>query len=217
MTILRARRNSVLFTGSITFGLLVPMTALAAEVGDGSPSSEVSEPAKAAAAHRGSVFVDPLGFLLFGPTAGIELGAGHVSGTIYGRWLNAGALAHRLFLKADESFAFSYGAGIRARYFLGEGMAGPHLGLGIELVHTRVDNSLALVATKSTYVVPLVEGGYRVPFSGAYVGAAAAFGYAFQASSSVVDLPGGRSAAIFVANDQSTVYGSAALELGIYF
>jgi hypothetical protein len=84
-------------------------------------------------------------------------------------------------------------------------------------VQTRVDDSGNLVETKSTYVVPLVEGGYRLPFSGVYVGAAASLGYAFLASSSVGSLPGGSSAGAFSATDKSTIYGSASLELGVYF
>ncbi|HWZ87698.1 MAG TPA: hypothetical protein VNW92_02575 [Polyangiaceae bacterium] len=108
-----------------------------------------------AAAHHGSVFVDPLGFLLFGPTFGVEAGSGRISGTLYGRWLSAGVLAHSLFLKDNESFALSYGLGIRGRYFFHDDLSGPHLGVGAELVHTRIDDSVNLVATKSTYVAPL--------------------------------------------------------------
>jgi hypothetical protein len=33
--------------------------------------------------HRGSVFADPLGFR-YGPTAGVEIGEGRFSGTLYG-------------------------------------------------------------------------------------------------------------------------------------
>ena len=87
------------------------------------PAAPAVEPA-ASAAHHGSVFIDPLGFLLFGPTLGVELGANRLSATLYGRWLNAGVLAKSLFLEDADSFAFSYGAGLRGRYFLRGQFAG---------------------------------------------------------------------------------------------
>ena len=172
----------------------------------------------ASAAHHGSVFIDPLGFLLFGPTLGVELGANRLSATLYGRWLNAGVLAKSLFLEGADSFAFSYGAGLRGRYFLQDNLQGPHVGLGLEFVHSTVDNATAVVSTKSSYLVPMLEGGYRLPLSSSfYLGGAAAVGYAFQLSSKVENLPGGSSAGLYVAQDRSTIYGSAALEIGAYF
>jgi hypothetical protein len=192
---------------------LVPAVAAAdeAEVAPAAPEAS-------SAAHHGSVFIDPLGFLLFGPTFGVEVGANRLSATLYGRWLSAGVLAHSLFLNDNDSFAFSYGAGLRGRYFFRDNLQGPHLGLGLELVHTQVDDPPDLISTKSTYLVPMLEGGYRLPVSsGFYLGAAVAAGYAFKLSTSVENLPGGSSAAAFVASDKSTVYGSASLELGVYF
>ena len=117
----------------------------------------------------------------------------------------------------DRAFAFSYGAGLRGRYFLEDNLAGPHLGAGLEFVHTRIDDSQNLIATKSNYIVPLLEGGYRLPISSVYLGAAVALGYAFKISTSLEDLPGGRSASAFEATNKSTFYGSASLEVGIYF
>ena len=221
-----AWRKIWLLSSTVLAGVGVAGSAPAAE--PESPSSGVPAGASAdtpaavaveapGAAHHGSVFIDPLGFLLFGPTFGVEAGSGRISGTLYGRWLNAGVLAHSLFLKDKESFAFSYGAGLRGRYFFRDDLSGPHVGVGAELVQTRVDDSVNLVETKTTYVVPLLEGGYRLPFSGAYVGAAAAFGYAFKASGSVGNLPGGSAADAFSASNKSTVYGSGSLELGVYF
>ncbi|MEP7049099.1 MAG: hypothetical protein ABJB12_02050 [Pseudomonadota bacterium] len=204
---------SALATGSV----LATEAASPSTGGPGAASADERAEAAPEAVHHGSVFVDPLGLVLFGPTFGMEAGAGRISGTLYGRWLNAGVLAHSLFLKDKESFAFSYGAGLRGRYFFRDDLSGPHLGIGAEFVQSRVDDSVDLVETKSTYVVPLVEGGYRLPFSGVYLGAAASLGYAFQASSSVGNLPGGNSAGAFSATDKSTIYGSASLEMGVYF
>jgi len=168
--------------------------------------------------HHGSVFADPLGFLLFGPTLGVELGANRLSATLYGRWLNAGLLAKSLFLEGADAFSFSYGAGLRGRYFLRDNLQGPHLGLGLEFVHSTVDNTPALLSTKSSYLVPMLEGGYRLPLGTSfYLGGAAAVGYAFQLSSKVENLPGGSDAGLYAAQDKSTVYGSASLEAGVYF
>jgi hypothetical protein len=176
------------------------------------------EPGATPAPHHGSVFVDPLGFLLFGPTVGVEAGANRLSATLYGRWLNVGVLANSLFVKDNETFAFSFGAGLRGRYFFADNLQGPHLGLGLEFVRSQVDNAPALIRTKSTYLVPLLEGGYRLPLSSRfYLGGAAAVGYAFKLSSSVENLPGGSSAGQYVATNESTIYGSASLEVGAYF
>lgn len=176
------------------------------------------EPVASPTSHHGSAFIDPLGFLLFGPTFGVEVGVNRFSATLYGRWLNAGVLAKSLFLDGSDTFAFSYGAGLRGRYFFSDNLQGPHVGLGLEFVHSTVENTPALISTKSGYLVPLLEGGYRLPLSSSfYLGAAAGVGYAFQLSSSVENLPGGSSAGLYAAQDKSTIYGSASLEAGVYF
>jgi hypothetical protein len=69
-------------------------------VGSTPTRSEVSE-------RHGSVYLDPLGFLLFGPTVGVEAGAGHVTGMVDARWLSIGLLAQSLFLRQGDSFDFS--------------------------------------------------------------------------------------------------------------
>src|SRR4051812_936165 len=73
--------------------------ASTASANDAAPSNGANAPAPE---RHGSAFVDPLGFLLFGPRLGVELGAGQVSGGIYGRWFNPGVLAHTLFLGAGD-------------------------------------------------------------------------------------------------------------------
>jgi hypothetical protein len=174
----------------------------------------------AAPSHLGSVFVDPLGFLLFGPTLGAEIGTGHFTGTAYGRWFSGGLLSRQFFLNhaENDSFGFSYGIGGRARYYVFSGMAGPHVGVSIEYLATRVEDPQDLVATNSRYVVPAVEGGYRLSlFRTFYVGAAAEVGYAVRVGSSVEDLPGGNEASFFTVKDESRFYASASLDLGVYF
>jgi hypothetical protein len=181
------------------------------------PAPAEAAKSQPAAAHHGSAFVDPLGFLLFGPTLGAEFGADKVSGTAYVRWFNVGLLSQALFLNKPQGFDFSYGIGLRGRYYLLGGLAGPHVGAGVEYLSTRVDDPVNLVATNSGYLVPQVEGGYRLGLGTFYAGAAAALGYAVQLSSSVDNLPGGNSASLFQAVNESKFYGSASLELGVYF
>jgi hypothetical protein len=161
--------------------------------------------------------VDPLGFALFGPRLGVEGGAGHFSGAVYGRWFNPGLLAHELFLNAGDSFAFSYGIGARGRYYLKDGLAGAHFGFAAEYLHTRTEHVASLVATSSSYFVPYAEGGYRLAFGSFYGDISAGLGYAAQLSGKVENLPGGNSASAYVASDESSVYATASLELGIYF
>ena len=168
-------------------------------------------------ARHGSVFVDPLGFALFGPRLGVELGAGRLSVAAHARWFNAGLLSHSLFLSDGDSFDFSYGVGLRARYFLSDGLRGAHLGLAGEYLSSRIANPASQVLTRSAYAVPYAEAGYRLPFGGFYADASAGVGYAFQLSAKVENMPGGSSAARFEASDKSSVYGTASLELGLYF
>ncbi|HJX54450.1 MAG TPA: hypothetical protein VJ801_16920 [Polyangia bacterium] len=170
-----------------------------------------------ASTHHGSGFVDPLGFLLFGPRIGVEAGTGQIAGALYGRWFDGGLLSRSMFLKQNDKFAFSYGAGLRGRYYLSDGMKGVHAGVAVEYLRTRVENDSNLTATNSTYVVPYAEGGYRMPFGQFYAGVAAALGYALKASANVENLPGGSAASTYRPSNESTFYGSASLDLGVYF
>jgi hypothetical protein len=175
-------------------------------------SGEASAPAR-----HGSAFVDPLGFALFGPRLGVEAGAGHLSGALHARWFNPGLLAHSLFLQQGDEFAFSYGVGLRGRYYLADGLSGLHLGVAAEYLHVRIESPQPLIATNSGYFVPYAEAGYRLALGPVYGDASAGFGYAFRTSSSVENLPGGSSASAYVVEDKSTVYGTASLELGVFF
>jgi hypothetical protein len=183
-----------------------------------SPVAKATDAAPAAKPqHHGSAFVDPLGFALFGPRLGVEIGAGHVSGALQARWFNPGLLAHSLFLHEGDEFAFSYGAGLRGRYYLPEGLSGLHFGAAIEYLRVRVEDRQVLLATVSSYLVPYAEAGYRLSFGPVYADASAGFGYALRASSNVENLPGGSAAGAYVATNESSVYGTASLDLGIFF
>jgi hypothetical protein len=166
---------------------------------------------------HGSVFVDPLGFALFGPRLGVEWGTDHLTGSIYGRWLNGGLLSHSIFLGSGDNFDFSYGVALRGRYYLAEGLRALHLGLAVEYLRTRVETPSVLTVTKSAYVVPQFEVGYRIPVGGFYIDGSGAVGYAARASGSVENQPGGSNAAQYSAANESTIYGALSLELGVYF
>jgi len=166
---------------------------------------------------HGSAYVDPLGFLMFGPRVGADVGGAPLTVGVYGRWFDPGLLGRSLFLKDGDSFAFSYGVGARGRYYFGPGSGGFHLGAGAEYLHTRVENHRSLVATTSSYVVPYAEVGYRFTFDRFYAGAAAVLGYAARLSGNVENLPGGNNASSYQATNESSIYGSAGLELGVFF
>ena len=189
----------------------------APEATEASQSSSATAPQEHASARHGSAFVDPLGFALFGPRLGVEAGAGHFSGALHARYFSAGLLARSLFLEEDNDFGFSYGVGLRGRYYFAQGLAGAHLGVAAEYLHSRVENQTLLVATSSNYFVPYAEAGYRFAFGSFYADASAGLGYALKLSASVEDLPGGSSSGLFEVRDESSFYGTASLDLGIYF
>jgi hypothetical protein len=203
---------SFVFAAALVACVLVGGTAAADE-----ETSPTRAAGGAAPARNGSAFVDPLGFLLFGPRVGVEIGGGRVSGALYGRWFNLGLLSHSLFLNDGDDFGLSYGAGLRGRYYLSEGLEGAHVGIAVEYLRTRIETPSVLIATVSGYAVPYAEAGYRFTVGSFYADASAALGYAFKLSGSVENLPGGSAAGSYQAQDKSSIYGSASLDLGVYF
>ncbi len=182
------------------------------------PEAAPRPAAQAPPNYFGSFALDPLGFLLFGPTATVEFGVGRWAAGASFRWFDPGLLAKALFLEGDnQSFAFSAGGGLRGRYYFDDGFKGAHVGAVFELLQVNVDNSSNLTRAKSLYFVPQIEGGYRFAWGRFFLGPSASFGYAAQLSGSVEDLPGGSSAGLYRAADRSSVYGAARLDLGILF
>jgi hypothetical protein len=167
--------------------------------------------------HHGSIFADPLGFAIFGPRIGIEGGGSRVAAAVYGRWFNAGLLSHSLFINSGDDFDFSYGVGVRGRYYAADDMSGWLGGIGVEYIWARAETPSAQILTKSAYVVPQIEVGYRVPLGAWYAGASGGVGYAFKTSGSIEDLPGGTNASLYQVLDKSSVYGTVNVELGVYF
>jgi len=195
--------------------IAVALGAGVARADDEAPSTGVVS--SAAPPRTGSAFIDPLGFLMFGPRVGVEAGGSRLTGAVYGRWLDGGLLSHSLFLKDGEAFGFSWGAGLRGRYYLSDGQSGIHVGAGAEYLRSRVETRDVLIATNSTYLVGYAEGGYRLPLGRFYGGLAAALGYAARLSAEVVNLPGGSAASSYAPTNMSELYGTASLELGFYF
>lgn len=176
-----------------------------------------AEPSPAGSAPVASIALDPLGLALFGPSLSADVGIQRFSAGARFRWFSPGLLANALFLADDDKFGFSYGLGVNSQYFFLSPLSGPHIGLSLELLNTKVDDDLTLIRTKSTYVIPQLEGGYRHRLGQFFVGAAAGVGYAARASSTVENLPGGDAADSYLVADESSVYGTVRLDLGIYF
>jgi hypothetical protein len=122
-----------------------------------------------------------------------------------------------LFLDDGQSFGFSYGAGVRGRYYTSDNQSGLHVGLAAEYLRTRIENRSALIATTSSYVVPYAEAGYRFARGRLFADGSLALGYAARMSGSVANLPGGNDAGMYIANNESSIYGSLSLELGVLF
>lgn len=194
-----------------TITMLAAGPALAEEAGD------TPTPIVASAPPNGSAFVDPLGFLLFGPTLGAELGLGQYSVLAYGRWLDGGLLAKSVFESGTDKFTFSYGAGLKGRYYFGSGLLGPHVGVAFEALKTRTENHVDKIATNNLVLVPEVEGGYRLGFGRFFIGATVGVGYALQVSKRIDNIDGGNLAGNYTAKDYSTIYGSASLDVGLLF
>ena len=215
-TTYRSSSRSPSFT---TFALVltIVLAARSARAGDETATPVTAAETRAAPERHGSAYVDPLGFLMFGPRVGVDAGSSHLTGGVYGRWFSPGLLGRSLFLEPDQSFGFSYGVGTRVRYYLGEGQRGFHAGAGAEYLRARVEDPAARVATNSGYLVPYAEAGYRLVFDRFYAGASALLGYAARLSGTVENLPGGNNAGSYQALNKSSVYGSVALELGVFF
>lgn len=178
---------------------------------------EAEETAQPPSRYIGSFALDPAGFLLFGPTAALEFGAGRWTGAASFRWLSPGLLANELFLGPSDNFAFSAGGGLRGRYYFDDGFKGVHVGAIFELLQANVENQPALIVSKSLYFVPQVEGGYRFAWGRFFLGPSASFGYAAQLSAVVENLPGGTNAGSYTVANRSSVYGSARIDLGVLF
>jgi hypothetical protein len=180
-------------------------------------SAQAEGAADSTPAKHGSVFADPLGFVLFGPRIGVELGTDQDSVAIYGRWMNEGVLSHSLFLDNGDRFNFSYGVGFRARYYFENGLRSFHIGPAFELIRTSIETPSQLVVTKSMYGVPHLEAGYRYPFGRFYADGSAMLGYAIKVMGKVENLPGGNNASLYRSSNENKFYGSASLEFGVYF
>jgi hypothetical protein len=165
----------------------------------------------------GAAFVDPLGFLLFGPTLGAELRVGPASVLVYGRWFSVGMLSNSMFIDGEEEFAFSHGAGLGARYWVGEALSGVHVGVLAEYLSSQIDDETVLITSTDTFFVPQLEGGFRLPLAGFFIGGRAQLGYAIRLTSTIEDLPGGSSANLYEVDDANQLYGSASLDVGVYF
>lgn len=182
-----------------------------------SPAQEDPPQGTVSPNHNGSVALDPLGFALFGPTVNAEARVGAIGLGLGFRWLSPGVLANSLFLDEGDSFGFSYGLAARGHYYLAEPLSGPHIGFAVEYLKTRVENESSQIATLSSYVVPQIEVGYRFAWPRFFLGGVAAMGYAAQVADDVENINGGMSASQYEVEDESSVYGTARLDIGLFF
>ncbi|WP_437985107.1 hypothetical protein [Sorangium sp. So ce117] len=200
-----------------SIGVLTARGARAEESARAAPRQETAPRDEPERAVLGSAFVDPAGLLLFGPRVGAELGGERWTVGASARVFHWGLLSRALFLEEGWSFAFSYGVALRGRYYLQPAQRGLHLGVAVELLGTNVEHATERMVTRSFYGVPHIEVGYRLPFGSFYVDGSAGAGYAFQLASHIDDLPGGSSAQFYEPVDESNVYATAALDLGLRF
>jgi hypothetical protein len=184
---------------------------------EGGAQADVSAPSDGLAI---TVYADPLGFALLGPTAGVEIGAGHFAGRAYGRWMNAGLLSQALFSNdsAHESLVFSYGAGLRGRYYLSPGGNGLFAGVGLEYLRARIeDTDEDREAYVSSFWIPHVDGGYRLLLGRLFLGAGAGLGYAIAGSTETVDLSGGEDPELLPVAKADKPYAAVSLDVGVTF
>src|SRR5690606_37730072 len=121
-----------------------------------------------------------------------------------------------LFLAPEDRFGFSYGVAARGHHYFAGGLRGAHAGLALEYLRTRVETESLQIAALSSYVVPQVEGGYRLALGRFFVGGVVAVGYAAQLSSRI-DAQNPDDADGFTVTNESSIYGSARLDLGVFF
>jgi hypothetical protein len=168
----------------------------------------------------GSVFVDPLGFLLLGPTAGAEIGFGHFSAIAYGRWFDVGLVSRAAYATNGDKLRFSYGAGLKGCYYFKRGLAGLHVGPVLEvLTYGAVTPSFSPnhdynYSWTRWFVVPQVEAGYRFALGRFHLGLAAFIGYKVEVSKSYVTNQFG---APPLPSSVHNVFGSGSCDLGFLF
>jgi hypothetical protein len=164
--------------------------------------------------------INLLGVLVFGTTATAEIGGEHIGVGARLRWINSGVYARtQIPMSKDEEMVFSYGGGIGARYYTASAgpLSGLFVGPALEVAHTRLENSVARIATVTSLVIPQVEAGYRWRFGSWLVGLGAAAGYALVLSRSVDDIDGGTNSSLYKNTAENKVYGSILGDVGLFF
>lgn len=178
---------------------------------------EEIHPPEPAAPRYGSVFIDPLGFLTFGPVIGLEVGAGRAAGAIYGRWMSGGLVSNTALLGSGESYDFSFGLGGRFRFYFRDNLAGAHLGAAVEWLRTVVKNEPLLLVLTSNYLVPQFEGGYRWASDRVFLDLAGSIGGSARLFWKLENMPGGQLASSLYPPPITGFFASAKLELGLFF
>src|SRR5688572_2960673 len=134
--------------------------------------------------------------------------------------MNVGLVSHALFSNdsAHESLVFSYGAGLRGRYYLSPGGNSLFAGGGLEYLRARIeDTDEDREAYLSSFWIPHVDGGYRLLLGRLFLGAGAGIGYAFAGSTETVDLSGGEDPELLPVAKEDKPYTAVFLDVGVTF
>jgi len=186
---------------------LFPSLAVAEE--NGEPESQ---------GFNADVQLNVLGPLQFGLTPAVEVGGQQVSGLLRFRWMNPGLLSQALPNEDYQELAFSYGAAIGGRYYLNRGLSGVHVGVWAEYIRTRIEDvDVEREAYITNLIVPQADAGYRWRFGHLFVGLGAAVGYAIAFDKHTEDLSDGADPALRPVDFGSTIFGSAAFDVGYFF
>ena len=108
------------------------------------------------------------------------------------------------------------GLAARGKYFFQGDLQGPHAGLALEYLRSRVDNDGDQLTPKSSYLIPRLEGVYRFAFGSFFVDPVAAVGYAALLDATTESLSGGDTGRAFVSSNESSVYGSLRVDFGLF-
>jgi hypothetical protein len=102
--------------------------------------------------------------------------------------------------------------------YLDDGLSGVQLGIWAEYIRTRIEDlDVEREAYVTSLIVPQADVGYRWRFGRVLVGVGAAAGYALAFSKRTEDLSGGADPVLQPVDFGSTVFGSAAFDIGYFF
>lgn len=161
--------------------------------------------------------VNLAGFALFGPDVNVAYGSEY-TGFARVRPFGLGYLSHSMFTPDDNQDlslgSLSIGLGGH-RYFGQSRFSGAYLGVVAEYLMVEIDEKRALgtLTTSTSFLIPSLEGGYRMALGSLLVGGGLQVGYALALSESCTFSAG----TCDVEPRENTIYGQLALDVGVLF